>query len=70
MYINIIDYNKKNLDKNSTHNSSFEIYMQFFKLYDVHYFIEQLYSIHSKFSMFVRFKKKWTNLSLKLIKYI
>jgi hypothetical protein len=59
MVLDLIDVypltKKKKKSKNFTCNSNFEIYMQFFKLYDVHYFVKQLYSIRSNSSMFVRF---------------
>ncbi len=64
MDINII-HHKENCPK--THNPTFEVYMQIFKLFDG--FLSQIYSICSSFSIFVEFFKKLIRLNLKLIKY-
>jgi hypothetical protein len=42
IYVYQYHSSKKKLAKNSTNNLSFEIYMQIFKLCDIHYFVRNI----------------------------
>ncbi len=51
MYINII-HHKKNSPNNSIHNLSFEIYIQYFKLCDGHYFVTNILHTFKFFNVY------------------
>jgi hypothetical protein len=58
---------QKKSPKKFTHNPSFEVYMQKIQIMWC-VILSQIYSIHSFFSLFVRFLEKLIRLSFKLIK--
>jgi len=60
--IHIYQYHKplkKNSPKNSIHNLSFEVYVQFYKLYDKYYFVTNIFHTFKFFIVYWIFKNNW-----------
>jgi hypothetical protein len=69
IYVYQYHWSQKISPKNSTHNFSFEVCMQFFILYDEYYFITNIFHMLKFTNVCWNFFKKLIVLSLNLIQY-